>query len=301
MLITFTTLFAQTNERVELAKEQYSKKQFAKAIKTIDTVLENDLLNEEAYAIKGLCLIRLKKYQEAYIVFSKGIEEIKTTELLYSSRAALFQGSKEFEFAIKDYNKAIEYADSDTTKYTIMSRRGGAKWKIMDFEGAYSDYIQAYEFDTTDVATINNLAMVCNDLGQSDKSLEYLYKVIEIEPTLVAGYVNLGYAHKTIGKYEKAIEFYNKAISLEEKSPLAYSNRAHSYYYLGKQKQALKDIDYSLKLHPSNSYAYWVRSLIHIKDNNIDKACLDLDMALYHGYDTMYGDEVEKLIFEHCE
>lgn len=301
LLLAFTALNAQNDEKIELAYQQHAKKQFTKAIKTIDEILEENPIHEEAYFLKGECLTLLKKYQEAYNVLSEGIERIEEAASLYHSRALLLIGSNEFELAIKNYNKAIEFAPNDTLKHLTIVNRGSAKRNMMDFEGAYNDYMLSYKFDSTDIATLNNLAMVSDEVGRGDETLKYLYRIIEIDSTLTSTYVNIGFKHQVMGEHKKAIEFYSTAIEMDEKSPLGYSNRAYSYYHLGNQKLALKDIDYSIKLYPSNAYAYWVRSLIYIKEGDINKACLDLDMALHYGYGTMYGDEVEQLIFEYCE
>jgi lipoprotein NlpI len=51
---------------------------------------------------------------------------------------------------------------------------------------------------------------------------------------------------------------------------------------------------------PTNSYAFKNRALVYFSTDKKELACLDLQKALELGFQEDYGDEVAKLLAEHC-
>lgn len=69
---------------------------------------------------------------------------------------------------------------------------------------------------------------------------------------------------------------------------------------VGETELALEDINYSLKLFPTNSYAYRNRARIYLVMEKTTAACRDLERASVLGFKKQYGEELDKLLKEHC-
>jgi tetratricopeptide (TPR) repeat protein len=118
-------------------------------------------------------------------------------------------------------------------------------------------------------------------------------------------YTRAFYVKEKTGDYVGAIEDYSKAITLFQGDTVdeskAYSNRGHAKYMLKDYKGALEDLAMAIRLNPDDPYIYRNRALISIAIKNQIMICFDLQKALDLGFTKQYGDEVEKLMKEHCQ
>lgn len=252
------------------------------------------------YADKANNALDKQQFDKALSILSEGIEEMPDSISLYDMRGIIYEALRLYDDAIDDFTTAIGKTEDAEAKSHLLSNRGGTKSRIRDFQGAYTDLTKAHELDSTNVAALNNLAAVCDELGMREEAIEYLLKVTVLEPDFVPTYVNLGFIYQNMGNHEKAIPYFNKALELSPDEPLAYSNRSFSRLKTNDLKGAMKDINKSIKLYPVNSYAYKIRGLIYLEKGETDKACADLKEAIQLGYTSEYGDEVQKLREVHC-
>ncbi|MFT6500341.1 MAG: tetratricopeptide (TPR) repeat protein [Crocinitomicaceae bacterium] len=296
------TSYCQTAEEYEVKSNDYFlKNDYKNALKAIDNAIELEMTVDYYHAIRAKCLIGLGEIEESLNAYGRGIILFPKSSQLYDERALLYTRLRMNTEAIADYNKALKYAENDTTKFMIMTNRAAAKMAWRDFEGAYDDLMQSYNFDSTDIAVLVNLGAMCDEVGRGDETLKYLLKAVEIDPTFSAPYANIGYKYQEMGRYDEAIKYYNKVLELDPEEPLGFSNRSYNLYKLGEFKSAMKDINKSIEIYPANSYAYKVRALIHIANKKNKKACEDLDIAIELGYTEQYGDEVQQLINANCQ
>lgn len=294
--------FGQSLEEYELhAKEAFENGDYKLALKKIEKGLQLDSRNSDLLDLKAGVYIRLGKYQDAYDTYTAAIAIATDKANLYNHRAYLLEGLQQFDEAIEDYSKAIDHTKNDSIKNKFISNRAAAKSGKRDFQGAYKDLIEAYEFDSTDISILNNLAMTCDETGRGAETLKYLIKASEIDSLFAPTYINIGFKYQNMGEHNKAIEYFNKALTVQPEEPLVFSNRSYSKLKTGDLKGAMEDIEKSIKLYPGNSYAYRNRALIYIEQGKIAKACKDLQVAIDKGFTTMYGDEVENLQKEHCK
>lgn len=245
-------------------------------------------------------LIEKKKYEEAVKVLTTGINEFPDSARLYDTRGTLLEAFRMYNEAIRDFSKGIEKSSDDKMKAHFLSNRGGSKYKVRDFEGSYKDLKEALRLDSTNIAALNNIAVVCDEVNRPDETLIYLYKIIEIDSLNSYAYMNMGFKYQTMNEHEKAIGFFDKSLELNPKEPFAYNNRAFSKLKLHDLKGAMKDVNQSLKLNPGNSYAYKNRALIYIEEKKYKDACADLTKANELGYTKQYGKEVNELISKYC-
>lgn len=276
-------------------------KQYDKALEQIDKALKLDSLNSNYLSEKSTSLVGLKMFQEAFDALSKAISIDPKKSFLYNQRGNLLLSIQQFDYSVLDFTAAMNVAESDSIRNFLIVNRASAKIYKRDFGGAYEDLMTAYRYDSTDIATLTNLASICDEVGKGDETLKYLLRAIEKKPDFYPAYGNIGFKYQEMGNYKKAIEYFNKVLEFEPNEPLGYSNRSFNKYKLGDLKGAHEDIEKSIQLYPTNSYAYRIRALISIAENKIENACRDLNKAIELGFTTTYGDEALNLKKKYCK
>ncbi len=253
------------------------------------------------YIEKANDFLEEKNYQEAFNTLNYAINIMPDSIKLYDMRGTLLEAFKYYDEAIKDFTTGIEKTKNLKYKSHLLANRGGTKNRIRDFVGSYNDLIRAIEIDSTNLAALNNLAAVCDDVGKPELTLKYLHQIIRINPDYAPAYVNLGFKYQEMNQHEKAIKNFNRSIELAPDEALGFSNRSYSKLKVDDLDGAMDDINHSIKLFPINSYAFKIKALIFIKKNNLKDACINLDKAIELGYSNQYGDEVNNLKANHCK
>lgn len=254
-----------------------------------------------SYIDKAEVLVEKKKYEEAMKVLTDGITEFPDSADLYITRGALLDAFTMHNEAIKDFSKGLEKAQDEKTKGVLLTNRGASKYKVRDFDGAYKDLTEALRIDSTNIYSLNNLAMICKERKNYDEALKYLFQVVEVDSLNSIAYMNIGFTYQGMNEHLKAITYFDKALSLDPKDAFAYNNRGFSKLKLNDLKGAMKDVNQSLKLNSVNSYAYKNRALIYIEEKNYKDACADLTKANELGYTRQYGKEVNELLSKYCQ
>lgn len=299
---SFSFVFAQTGaEYYKKADAHFDKKEYDKALEQVNLALQTDSLNREYLLLKGVALEYLGKYQESYNTFTGLINQYPTDAIALNTRALLLLRIQEFEIAIQDFDKALGFMNSDSLRLSLYLNRSAAKSSIRDFQGAYEDLSAAYQIDSNDIGTLNNLAAVCDEVGKGDLTLRYLFRIIKIDSTFIGAYSNIGFKYQGMGQHKKAIQYFDKVLKLSPNEPLGFSNRAFSKLKLGDIKGATQDINKSIELYPANSYAFKIRAQVYLAQKKTAEACKDIEEALKLGFTKMYGNEVEELKAKNCK
>jgi predicted O-linked N-acetylglucosamine transferase (SPINDLY family) len=185
----------------------------------------------DAYGNLSLCLINLKKYNEAIDVCDVFIKQNK-----FSPKVVV--------------NKCRAIFDKGFKANAIQS---------------IEDYIQlnpgSYELHTVAadmyVATKNY-----------NRAVEHFNKSIEINPLEYANFNNLGILYMEAGQHDLAINTYKKSIELNPQSPIPHQNIANIYNQRKEYQESLKFLTSAARLDPKASYIQGmiVNSMIHICD-----------------------------------
>ncbi len=111
---------------------------------------------------------------------------------------------------------------------------------------------------------MNNLGVVCNDLGEFSNALDYLQRALEIrlavhgeENNLTATtYQNLGNTYLDSGDPNKALEYFQKALDINQKVldsddpalAVSYNDLGNAFYSLGDYGKALVYLEKALEI-----------------------------------------------------
>jgi tetratricopeptide (TPR) repeat protein len=302
LIFSNLTVLAQSAEDYhKKASDYYDKEDYENAILNINQALQTDPGNAIYLLFKGNAFEKGKKIQEAYDTYTLAISLNPRDSRFYSQRGVLLTNVLNIEYAIRDFNAALDFETVDSLKTVLLHNRGAAKIYTRDFQGAYDDFIAALQYDTLNIGILNNLATVCDEVGKGEQTLTYLHKILKIDSTFIGAHLNIGFKYQEMGEYLTAIKYFNKVLELEPEEPLAFSNRAYCRYKTGDYDNALSDINVSIRLFPANSYAYRNRALIYLAKNKVSEACADIEESLRFGFTKVYGDEVENLKKQHCK
>ena len=108
------------------------------------------------------------------------------------------------------------------------------------------------------------------------------------------------FLHAAYGQHAAAIKDYDRAIKQNPNYSYAFNNRGWSKFKNGDTVGALKDIKLSRKKKPLNPYIYRNLGLIALQRGDASEACSQFRRALELNFTSVHGDEVERLVLEHC-
>lgn len=139
------------------------------------------------YIDKGIEEIHQGKFEDAIENITKSIELKNDWEISYFYRAVANQALEKWDDAMLDYTKALQINDKMTDAYYNKAKITLSRKDIAnpDIKKAISDLEKALELDNKFVDALFAMAAAYKKLGDYHKSLEYLEKLLEIEPQAV--------------------------------------------------------------------------------------------------------------------
>lgn len=139
------------------------------------------------YIDKGIEEIHQGKFEDAIENITKSIELKNDWEISYFYRAVANQALEKWDDAMLDYTKALQINDKMTDAYYNKAKITLSRKDIAnpDIKKAISDLEKALELDDKFVDALFAMAAAYKKLGDYHKSLEYLEKLLKIEPQAV--------------------------------------------------------------------------------------------------------------------
>jgi tetratricopeptide (TPR) repeat protein len=134
----------------------------------------------------------------------------------YIDRAFLYhQGLNQYEKAIEDYTKAIEFAYDETLRSIAYQHRADCYAVLQQHDKAEKDF---------------------------EKALEYFNKRIELNPDDTYAHFNRGKFYQTAGRYTEALEDFTKAIEFHPKRDNSTENDSQSALYYSTRGQCYEEM-----------------------------------------------------------
>lgn len=139
------------------------------------------------YLDNGIFDIQNGKFKDAIEKINKSLELKNDWEIPYFYRAAAYQALEDFDEAILDYTKALQLNDKMTDAYYNRARILLSRKDIdnPDIKRAVSDLEKALELDPQFIDALFAMAAAQKKLENYTLALQYLEKLLEIEPEAV--------------------------------------------------------------------------------------------------------------------
>lgn len=135
----------------------------------------------------GIFDIRNGKFEDAVQKINQSIELKRDWEISYFYRAVAYQALGEFNDALLDYTKAIQLNPRMTDAYYNRAYINLTRKDIPnpDLQKTVEDLNKALELDPKFIDALYAMAAAQKKLGNYHTALEYLEKLIQIEPDAV--------------------------------------------------------------------------------------------------------------------
>ncbi len=236
--------------------EAYNNRGFAKnglndfqgAIDDYDKALE--LYPHYAEAIHNkeivLAVIESSKGKESRMSDNK-----RLLELLWGQANKLTQEGHWKEL-LSVLSEIIKLTPKDPKAY---NNRGFSKNNLKDFQGAIKDFNKALELKSNYAVAYNNRGFSKNRLKDFQGAIEDFNKALDLKPNSVS-YNNRGYAKIELEDFQGAIDDYSKVLDNGDKGANVYFNRGVAKFKLKKYLNSIEDIDRVIELGTTDDNSY---------------------------------------------
>jgi tetratricopeptide (TPR) repeat protein/ssDNA-binding Zn-finger/Zn-ribbon topoisomerase 1 len=141
-------------------------------------------------------------------------------------------------------------------------QRGDYYFRQNAVQRAVNEYEMALQMDSLLTPVYSNLATGYNILGQNNKAVAALDKLVELEPGYARGFYLRGLLNFELGKGSQAISDLQTAVDLDPMNFRALLNLANLYFQKGDMTPAEKTILRALALEPESQEADQLLQLI---------------------------------------
>ncbi len=200
-----------------------------------------------------------------------------------------------FQRAIAAAEKSGVSLDINFIQGAVYQYSNAPKKAIKSFESVLQES-PAYE---PALFSLGQIYMHTNDF---DKALPYFDKAISIDHFDLDAQTHKAYCLHQLGQSEKALTQLNKLLSTYSDYYNALVARGLVLVQTNQLNAALADIERALQLCPSHPGVYRVRAEYHFKSSNPEQGCKDLDFAEKQGYTFIYQNgDLKALGKANCE
>lgn len=259
-------------------------------------------------------------YDQPDAKYEQALRDLEMAELLKEHKLLIHYTKFKLYSVYQQYDAALKEAQNIQKMEVVKESREFNKAILLEISTFYHHLgkprealdivFELLKEDPTEPVFLGEAGLLYGALQEFDKSNEYFEKSLQYttkREDKAHTLLNQGYVNGLAKNYKKAVKVYNTLLeNYYEDIPKAqigycYNNRGYAQMGLGKLKEAEQDINTSLKYYPENSYAFRNRGLLHLKMGKKDLACADFKQAETYGFSKSYGDEVLKLLAEHCK
>jgi len=179
----------------------FSNEDYEEAIEQFKMVIELTPDNYRGYNNLGGIYYMLERWDDARDMFEQSLS-IKESYNIYSNLGTLYYIERNFEKAAKTYEKALQLNDKDYLTWgNLAAAYNGLSNKKNEVFNTYNHAILIAEgqlkINPNNVDVISNLASYYAEVGEENKSLNFLKKSLIIAPE------NAGVIYRAASTYEK--------------------------------------------------------------------------------------------------
>lgn len=223
----------------------------------------------------------LYKPDKASKYYTDAIQNDPENAQLYVERGKAYEGLREYDLAIQDFNTAMKLNPQDSYFYYYLSYRQYEH--LGELEKALEDMKQCINLSPNQYMYEPVLARLYEKLGKRDSAISVLNQGVEIFPTSVSAYLKRAEFYEEIGYLEDALSDITQAINMADKEAMRFvylHKRAKIYVRIGRFDEALRDCNECITNDPKEWTHYRVRSEIYDALGNHWAAKADYDTSM---------------------
>jgi len=229
-------------------------------------------------AVMVILIILLGIIQVKGKVTSCNVKDTALSRTFIKSGDVKFQ-QQDFEGAIKDYTKAIEY---NSASFLAYGNRGYCKNKLGQFDEAITDFTKAISINGKDWISYSGRGDSKQSTGAFESAIEdYTMAIKVVYPdTISQCFFGRGLCYSRLNKFEEAIRDYNVSIRKNPEFQGAYMNRGRAYLSTEQYEKAIEDFNMYLSFKGSNPVAYYLNGLAYLKLKKADYAIYNFKLFM---------------------
>lgn len=239
------------------------------------------------YVKAGKDFLDERKYEDAISQFTVAIQLDPNYTEAYVYRATVYEQLKDYDAAVKDYERAEVFMQKDEEIYYLLGRaylRNGqlalALAQLNQAISIKSSYVEAYQVRTE----------IYIALERYDEALDDCKRALRFKENEVNFY-NLGLVYEKMELYDEAEEAFKKSIQKNDNVAESHLALAKLTFIRKKYDLAMASVNQVLRINPRNREGLILRSNVHAKQMNLSKAIDDISIAL-----NMYQGDPEMLV-----
>ena len=163
------------------------------------------------YKKNGVQFFDLKQFEEAIKNFDKAIEINSEDHESWQFRGASKFRLNQYEEAIKNFDKAIEIDPKNSNNWDW---RGSAHLRLMKYELAERDFNKTYSINGDEVMFNGNIGNIFYKKKNNYLAIKYYLKGLAIDPKNYELYVDICLAKLELGDYENSLNDLKKSEEL---------------------------------------------------------------------------------------
>ncbi|MDR0732937.1 MAG: tetratricopeptide repeat protein [Dysgonamonadaceae bacterium] len=198
--------------------------------------------------------------------------------------------------------EALERARKINKQYSgIFVAEGDALKKEGKIGEACASYENAILFDTNDKTAYLRLAQAYKGINP-DLALQYLNRLMEIDPNYIPAYAEIGDINYNRGHYKAALEAYEKFIAVPGVPLTQHERYAFALYFDEQYDKSQEEVKYVLSQEPDNSVMYRIEAYNNHKNKNFELGLQQMnkfiqntpkEKHIYYDYVTLGDLQVE--------
>ncbi|HPZ07586.1 MAG TPA: tetratricopeptide repeat protein [Candidatus Eremiobacteraeota bacterium] len=182
---------------------------------------------------------RCTVWKDGLTLWSDVIKNYPHSAIAYNYRGLIYHNMGEYDYAIRDYTKALMLIPYDTK---ILNNRGIAYYSKGDCDSAIVDFTQALKFKSDYSEALYNRGLVYEHRGEYNTALSDFTLALKFNPNYYEVYNSRGIIYGTKGEYKLAVADFTHALKINPAYPDAYYNRAFTYFTIKEYDRAWEDI-----------------------------------------------------------
>ena len=255
--------------------------------------------DQRLYVIRAEMATDIRRFKEARVDLEKALEEDSSSYKVHRGFAYLNLHEGNFETALVNINKALEFYPSSAVSLTMKSQ---ILMRLQRMEEAEEGLEKAFEIDTLAETYLQRAylrGVWMNDyMGAVDdiKSAQKISKnpKFDIEANRV-----LGRIYTKEGSFQQALNYFQVSIELSDEIE-TQMYKAWCLHLMGDNDKALNIINNVIQKEDFRAEAYKIRAYIYDSLGSTEDACNDIDRAYLLKYKVLFGMDLEVIKERSC-
>ena len=229
---------------IDRCKRHHEKGEFKKELDYLEEATNRYPNSFDLWNIKGMALVKLKKYDEAISCFGFAIRLNPKSSTLWMNKGDCLLRQGRIDEAIKSFGNAIEMDVNDSYTWSFISN------SLLN-QGKYQEALEFLDRAPQHIdkkVLWNGKGIALSGLGRYYDAIQCYDNLLKIDPNYENSLNNKGLCLMSLGKYQEAIHCFNRILFLNPNVKHVLMNKYEALTKLGKIKDAEKCYERARKI-----------------------------------------------------